>query len=44
MLERILLNLVAALVVLACAPGIEDVSAPASLLSPNINLNRQDRS
>jgi hypothetical protein len=44
MLERILLNLLQALVVLACAPGIEGVTAPASLLSPTINLNKQDRS
>jgi hypothetical protein len=44
MLERILLNLVAARVVPACAPRIEGVTAPVSLLSPNINLNKQDRS
>jgi hypothetical protein len=41
MLERILCNLVQALVVPACVPHIEGVTAPASLL---INLNKQDRS
>jgi hypothetical protein len=42
MLERILLNLLQALVVLACAPRSEGVTAPASLLRPSIN--KQDRS
>ena len=44
MLERILYNLLEALVVPAYAPHIEGVSAPASLLRPSINLNKQDRS